>query len=130
MLKRNLFVLFSFTLFCLASTLLCISNYNPFSATQYEFTQFYGSFFGATLGVSALIIYYLKTVVFKKEQLLSYFAPSVRQGTFISLSLTAALILKGIGMFDLWTIVPIAIIFLLLEAFFQTKKVSLDTKKA
>ncbi len=122
MLKRNLFLLFSFMLFCFTSTVLCVNNYNPFTGSQYEFIQFYTSFFGATLGIAAIIIYYVKINVLKKESLSLYFWPSVRQGTFISLALTLALFLRGMKMFDLWTVVPAMIIIVLLEAFFQTKK--------
>ncbi|MEI6498870.1 MAG: hypothetical protein WCO23_02820 [bacterium] len=129
MLKRNLFLLFSFTLFCIVSTVLCISNYNPFVATDYEFAQFYLSLFGALLGFFSILIFYIKINSLKNDKIFIYFWPSVRQGTLISLCLTLTIFLKGMGLFDLWTIIPIAIITILLEGFFQTKKPALSQKK-
>ena len=128
-LKRNLFILFSITIFALASTLLCISNYNPYLGHLSEFIQFYASLFGSIFGISALIIYFFKIKLNHNKSIYSFFWPSVRQGTFIALYLSILLFLQGLRLLDYWISVPFIIIIVLLELFFQTKSTVLKNKE-
>jgi len=122
MLKRNLFFLFSVTVVSLASVVLCIYNYNPYSASNYQFLIFYLSLLGGLFGILSTLIFYLRIAASKKEMVYAFFAPSLRRGFFIAVAITSVLALKGMGLFDLWVIIPLFIIILLLELFFQTKK--------
>lgn len=122
MLKRNLFFLFFITVFAILSLILCISNYNPFKISLIQFIYFYSSFFLAIAGTLSIIIFYLRIVLQKKETIYIHFWPAVRQGLIISLGFSILLILKGLKLLDWWVGIPIIIIILLLELFFQTKK--------
>ncbi len=120
-LKRNLFILFSITLFSIASTVLCISNYNPFEASVPEFIQFYASLFFAISGLVSLVIYFAKLKFTKNKTLYSSLTPSVRQGLFVGVGITLIIFLQGMNLFDPWTAIPMIVILILLELFFQTK---------
>lgn len=122
MLKRNLFFLFFITVFAFLSLILCISNYNPYTINLIQFTYFYASFFTTIAGILSIIIFYIKIVLQKKETIYIHFWPAVRQGLIISSGLTIILILKGLKLLDWWVGIPIIIIILLLELFFQTKR--------
>jgi hypothetical protein len=128
MLKRNLFFLFFITIFAFLSVILCISNYNPFKTSLIQFIYFYSSFFVTVAGISSIIIFYIKIVLQKKETIYIHFWPAVRQGLIVSLGLSVLLILKGLKLLDFWVGIPIIIIILLLELFFQTKKLKTSIK--
>lgn len=121
MLKRNLFFLFSLLILGLASFILAFNNYNPYEASFPEFLFFYISFFALVLSLLAIVIFYIKVTYSKSEVLYAFFWPSVRQGTFASIGLTTLLVLKGLKLFDIWIAVPVVIIIILLELFFETK---------
>ena len=122
MIKRNLFFLFCIEVVALASTVLCAFNYNPYTAAPYQFVFFYSSIFFTFMGIVALSIFYLKIGISKKETIYVHFWPSLRQAIFISAAFTALLILRGLRLLDMWVGIPLALIILLLELFFQTKK--------
>lgn len=122
MLKRNLFLLFSITVVAIASLVLCVFNYNPYQANNNQFSFFYLSLLVALTGIIGLIIFYLKVTILKKNIIFEAFWPSIRQALFISLAISATLFLKGIGLYDLWVVVPLCITILLIEMFFRTKK--------
>ncbi len=120
--KRNLFFLFSITLFAIASTVLNIFNYNPYQANLGIFLNFYTSFLIALTGIVSMFIIYIKLKSKKTEALNKYFWPSVRMAFFVSLGVDTLLILKGMKLLDLWVGVPLMIAIVLLELFFQTNK--------
>ena len=122
MLKRNLFALFSITTFAIASTVLCISNYDPFSSNMAILAQFYGSLLFSITGITAFIIYYAKLNLYKNSATNAFFGPSVRQGFLVGICLTVTLMLKGLKLLDSWIILPLAFICVLLELFFQSQK--------
>ncbi len=122
MLIRNLFFLFSVTLFAAASTVLDIFNYNPYQASQSAFINFYISFCFAVAGIASIVIYYLKIKYFKDKAINSYFWPSVRQGFLFAAALTLLLLLKGLRLLDWWVGIPLLIAVVLLELFFQTNR--------
>jgi len=122
MLKRNLFFVFSLFIVGLASLFISVNNYNPFTASLYEFLFFYISFFITLLTFISIIIFYVKIGKSKSEVIYKNFWPSIRQGTILSLGVTSIIVLKGIRLFDIWIAIPIIIIVILLELFFQTKK--------
>lgn len=128
MLKRNLFYLFFITIFSILSIILCISNYNPYKINLIQFVYFYSSFFVTVAGILSIIIFYIKIILQKKETIYIHFWPAVRQGLIISLGLSVLLILKGLKLLDWWVGIPIIVIILLLELFFQTKKFKTSIK--
>ena len=122
MLKRNLFFLFATTIFAILSLILCINNYNPFSVGFFQFIYFYLSFLLTITGFASIVIFYIRVSLKRRETIYIHFWPAVRQGSIIGIGLTVLLMLKGLGLLDIWVSVPIIIIFLLFELFFQTKK--------
>ena len=122
MLKRNLFFLFTITLFGIISLVLCIYNYNPYLIGVPQFIYFYSSLFISLIGILSIIIFYIRVALSKKETIYVHFWPSIRLAFIVSLSLTSLLILKGLNLLDWWVGIPLIIIAALIELFFQTKK--------
>jgi hypothetical protein len=122
MLIRNLFFLFSVTLFAAASTVLNIFNYNPYLSGADVFINFYISLCIAVAGILSIVIYYLKIKYFKDKAINSYFWPSVRQGLLFSTAITLLLLLKGLRLLDWWVGIPLLIAVVLMELFFQTNR--------
>lgn len=129
MLIRNLFFLFSVTLFAVASTVLNIFNYNPYQSGLTIFVNFYASFCVALAGILSIIIYYLKIKLLRNKAIYSYFWPSVRQAGIISIGITLLLVLKGMKLLDWWVGFPLMIAVALLEFFFQTNPKMLKKQK-
>lgn len=129
MLKRNLFFIFSVTIFAFASLILDIFNYNPYISELPIFINFYISLFLSLSGIFGLFIYFIK-IKFRKgiwsnEPLLS----SIRQGAFFSIAMVGLLILQGMRVLDWWVGVPIVIAIFLLELFFQTSSPKIKHQK-
>lgn len=120
MLKRNLFFLFSVTAFAVASTIVCIFNYNPYTSPTCVFINFYSSFCVAVAGIVGILIYFIKIQTKKDKNIYGYFWPSIRQAFFFSLGATIILLLRGLGILDWWVGGPLVIAVVLLELFFQT----------
>lgn len=121
-LLRNLFFLFSITLFGLAGTILSLFNYNPFESEINVFLYFYISLLITITGILAIGIFYIKDRYSKTSSQNKLFWPSVRQGLLISISIVTILILKGMKLLDFWVGIPVIISIILLELFFQTNK--------
>lgn len=122
MLKANLFFLYTITVVAISSFVLCIFNYDPYTATAYNFIYLYLALSTALVGIIGITIFYLKIYINKSAVVYSLFWPSIRQGAFLSLAITSILILRGSKILDYWTGIPLLIVVLLLELFFQTKK--------
>ena len=122
MMIRNLFFLLSVTAVALAALILSVFNYNPYLATNIQLLYFYISFWLATSGVIAIIIFYFKTRTDKAEDNKNHFIPSIRKGVFIGAAISALLLLQGMELLDWWVGVPVVIAIIFLELFFQTKK--------
>ncbi|MEK7096476.1 MAG: hypothetical protein AAB881_00795 [Patescibacteria group bacterium] len=122
MLKRNLFFLFTITLFAFASLVLDVFNNNPYQSGSAVFINFYISMFLTFGGIAAIGIYYLKIKAKADKLIYSYFWPSVRQGMIFSFALTAMFALRGFRVLDWWIGISVVVVVTLLELFFQTKK--------
>lgn len=122
MLKANLFFLYSITVVALSSLVLCVFNYNPYTSGTFNFVYLYLAFFVALMGIVGIAIFYLRIHFDKSAAAKSLFWPSIRLGTFLALAATAILVLRGLKILDFWTGVPLLVVILLLELFFQTKK--------
>jgi hypothetical protein len=126
-LLRNLFFLFTITVFALASTILSIYNYDPTKSDVTVFANFYISLFFTLLGVITIALYYIKSK-FKANNQALYFWPSVRSATFLSAGLTSLLFLQGLRILD-WLIgISVTIVVILLELFFRTKPKKVEGK--
>ena len=120
---RNLFFLCAITIFAVASTILSVYNYNPYLSEPKVFLNFYVSLGVSLTGLIGLAIYYLKIKRDKVGSGPSSLVPSLRQAALISLGLVALLVLQGLRILDWLTAISILIIGILIELFFQTKKV-------
>lgn len=125
--KRNIFFLYVITIFSFISVILCVSNYNPYSIGLLQFTYFYFSVLFSIWGFASIILFYIKIRLSRKETIYIHFWPAVRQGMIFSLGITILLVLKGLRLLDVWVGIPIIIIIILIELFFQTKNVSKKT---
>lgn len=119
---RNLFFLFSMTVLALASTAISIFNTNPFTASAWQFVNFYASLLIALAGVLTCIVFYVKTKVTKSKDESSHFWPSLRMGIILSFFATSMLYLKSVGILDWWIAISAVIVAFFLEAFFLTKE--------
>ena len=105
-LVRNLFFLFSITIFGLAAFVLALYNYNPYQADLRIFIDFYSSLFVAVAGILSLCIYFVKMKLAKNETIFAIFWPSIRQSVLISAGLTTLLALKGFKILERsWVVV-------------------------
>lgn len=119
-LARNLFFLFTVTIFASASVILNTFNYNPYQSDNTVFVNFFASLFFATAGISTFIIYALKMKFYKDKNINKTFIPSIRQGILISIGISILLILRTLQILDWWVAGPMVIAVILLELFFQT----------
>ena len=119
-LARNLFFLFTVTVFAIASVILDTFNYNPYEATTPMFINFFASLFFSIAGIAAFIVYYTKLRVAKDKSINAYFLSSIRQGLFVSAAITLLVILRTLQILDWWVAGPMVIAVILLELFFQT----------
>ena len=120
-LRGKIFFTVSLTAFSVASLILTIFNNNPFSSDSSVFILFYSSFFCSTLGLSVLIILFLKSR-FKESIANSIFWPTARLSFLIASVATLLLILKGLNILDLWVGIPLTLAILMLELFFRGNK--------
>lgn len=128
-LARNLFFLFTITIFALASLVLDTFNYNPYQSNNGVFINFFISFFVAAAGVFAFIIYALKMKFSKDKKINAPLIPSMRQGLLISIGITLLLILRTLQILDWWVAGPMVIAVILLELFFQTSSPTKNKKQ-
>lgn len=129
-LARNLFFLFTITVFALASLILDTVNYNPYQSGNAIFINFFISFFVAVAGVFAFVIYFMKMKWAKDKNVNAYFIPSMRQGLLISAAISLLLILRTLQILDWWVAGPMVIAVVLLELFFQTSSPLKNHKKS
>lgn len=122
MLKKYLFFLFSITAVAFASLLIVINNYNPYSSGHILYGLLFTSFFITCAGILTLLIFYSKIFIFKNSLMFVIFKPSLRQGIIISLGITSLMILQSMRLLDAWVGIPLLIVIVLIELFFQTKK--------
>ena len=119
-LARNLFFLFTLTVFALASVVLDTVNYNPYQSDNAVFINFFISLFFSITGITAFVIYFSKIQLSKEKNINTYFLPSIRQGLLVSLGVTILIVLRTLQILDWWVAGPMVIAIVLLELFFQT----------
>lgn len=119
-LARNLFFLFTITVFALASVVLDTFNYNPYNSSNNVFVNLCVSLFVAITGISTFIIYFIKLRMTKDKSASMSFLPSIRQGLLISIGFIILIVLRTLQILDWWVAGPMIIAVILLELFFQT----------
>lgn len=121
-LKSTLFFNISGLLFAFAALLVVIANNDPFASNVGVFSWFYVSFFLTLWLFLTLLIFFIKTRILNAQSPFILYMPSLRQSFFISLVLSILLMLKGFKILDWWIGISVAVSFLLLELFFETKR--------
>jgi hypothetical protein len=127
-LKSTLFFNISGLLFAFASLMVSIANNDPTSANLGMFGWFYVSFFLTIWLFLSLLLFFIKTRVLLSQTPFGLYLPSLRQSFFISLALTLLLLLKGLKILDWWIGASVTVSFLLLELFFETKRIKTKVK--
>lgn len=125
-LKRNLFFLFTITIFGVASVILDIFNNNPYESGMDVFINLFISFFVALAGSLSLAIFLTRYLMHKQKTSTDFMPASIRQASLIALAATTLLILRVMRILDWWVGFPLVVAIILLELFFQT---SPPTKK-
>jgi len=121
MLKKSLFFVYSTTVVAFATFVIVVNNYNPYESSQFMFTLFYFSLLVTLAGIISLAIFYSKIYIFKNSMIYALFRPSLRQGVIISIGIVVTILLQGLRVLDFWVGIPLLIVIVLIELFFQTK---------
>lgn len=121
-LKLYLFSIYATILISLGLSLLLVFNVNPFQAPFWIITLFYLTvclFFTATF---ALIGFYLKVKASNREVIFNHLIPTLRQSLLLSLFIISILFLQQIKVVNWWILILMAVIFILLELFYRSRK--------
>jgi len=121
MLKKSLFFIYSILVVAFATFVIVLNNYNPYQSAQLIFVLFYFSLFLFLTSLISLIIFYTKIYVFKNSMIYALFLPSLRQSAIISAGIVTMVLLQGLRLLDFWVGIPLLIVIILIELFFQTK---------
>ena len=121
MLKKSLFFIFSITVVAIATFVIVINNYNPYETGQLIFSIFYIALLIMLTGVFTIVIFYSKIYIFKNSMIYALFRPSLRQGAIISIGIVSTMLLQSLRLLDFWVEIPLLIVIVLIELFFQTK---------
>ncbi|MCX6812707.1 MAG: hypothetical protein NTW79_03800 [Candidatus Berkelbacteria bacterium] len=119
--KAKLFFLFTLTVFALATFVLTIFNYNPYSSDGSVFAIFYLSIFFSLTGIIATILIFIRSRFSDISNLSDFFSSSIRQAAIASLIIIVLLFLQGLKILDLWVGVPLTVAIILVELFFHSK---------
>lgn len=128
-LTRNLFFLFTITVFAVASVVLDTFNYNPYQSTNAMFINFFFSLFASIAGILAFVIYFMKIKFSKEKNINASFFPSIRQAVLVSVGFILLIVLRTLQILDWWVAGPMVIAIILLELFFQTNTTIKKQKK-
>lgn len=122
-LKNYLYVMGALTLVCWGVFSFVVSLIDPTTTNWLGFTLFYLALFIALSGTIALIGFFLRVVVWKKELVFNLVRVSFRQSFLLSLFMVILLILKSQNLFTWLNLSLLVIIFVIVEL------VSLSFKK-
>jgi len=114
-LKNYLFVMGALTLFCWGIFAFVAGSIDPTVTNWLGFALFYLSLFIALSGTIALIGFFLRAVVLKKELIFNLVKISFRQSFLLSLFIVILLALKSQDLFTWLNLSLLIIIFAILE---------------
>ena len=117
--KAKIFFLASVCLFALASLLLTVVNYNPYSSESSVFITFYVSLLISLTGIFSFLIIFIKSRFTEEYVFIGSFWESVRQSFLLSVIITILLALKGLKVLDLWVSVPLSIAIVMVEMYIR-----------
>jgi Na+/melibiose symporter-like transporter len=108
------------TLFGWASWVLVIMKLDPFSSTPISLILFYASFFVAIAGTLAILNYYLRLWLGRKEAPNKHFYAAVRQGVLLSMMFNVGLGFQRLKVLTWWDALLLLLIILLVEFYFMS----------
>ena len=117
--KAKIFFLTSVSLFALASLLLTIVNYNPFTSESSVFITFYISLLISLTGIFSFLLLFVKSRFTEENVFLRNFGESIRQSFLLAVIATLLLALKGLKVLDLWVSVPLTIAIVIVEMYIR-----------
>ncbi len=117
--KAKIFFLASVSLFALASLLLTIVNYNPFTSESPVFITFYISLLISLTGIFSFLLFFVKSRFTEENVFLRNFGESIRQSFLLAVIATLLLALKGLKVLDLWVSVPLTIAIVMVEMYIR-----------
>ena len=117
--KAKIFFLASVSLFALASLLLTIVNYNPFTSESPVFITFYISLLISLTGIFSFLLLFVKSRFTEENVFLRNFGESIRQSFLLAVIATLLLALKGLKVLDLWVSVPLTIAIVMVEMYIR-----------
>lgn len=114
------------TFLCWSAFFLTITNIDPFAADYSGLASFFISFFLGTLGLTILIMMYIRSRMSSVAELYEKMPVLVRQSLLISFGLTAILWMQSMRVFRWWTGLMLVIILILIELSFYANKISFE----
>ncbi|TSC93854.1 MAG: Uncharacterized protein CEN91_99 [Candidatus Berkelbacteria bacterium Licking1014_85] len=116
--RVNLFSLFSYSLIGFGVWIYILYNYNPFTSDILTKAGFFASLFIWTSSFLAMILFFIRLSLVKKDNLKNYFYASIRQASIIAIIISGSLALKSINSLNAWQLIILMIIGVLIELFF------------
>jgi len=107
------------TLLCWVTWWLIVDGTDPGGSPWFIFFFFYASLFLALLGTFSLAGFLIRITQTKQEEVLfRHVRKTFRQGIFFALLLTAALYLRGQGLFNWWSTLLLLFFLVTIESIF------------
>lgn len=122
-LRHYLVLLIVGTLACWSAWFVVLFNIDPKQSGFVGLAGFYASLFLAALGTLTVLGFVFRKAFSHDPIAIHHIGVAVRQGLFLALAGTAALLLLGTGMFTWWAVGLLVAGFTLLEFFFLTRDV-------
>lgn len=123
-LKNYLFVMSALTVVCWVILFFVAGMIDPFATNILGFSLFYASLFLALSGLAALVGFFIRFVVLKKELAFNLVKISFRQSFLFSLFFVLILILKANSLFNWLNLLLLILGFSMLEIFLISYKKS------
>lgn len=114
------------TFLCWSAFFLTVTNIDPFTTDSSGLISFFVSFFLGILGLTILIMMYVRSRMNSVAELYEKMPVIVRQSFIISFGLTAILWMQSMRVFRWWTALMLLIILILIEISFYVNKLSFE----
>ncbi len=114
------------TFLCWSAFFLTVTNIDPFTADSSGLASFFISFFLGILGLTILVMMYIRSRMYSVAELYEKMPVLVRQSFLVSFGFTAVLWMQSMRVFRWWTGLMLLIILILIEISFYTHKFSFE----
>lgn len=121
-LRLYLFSIYSTIIISFGLNMLLIFNVNPFQAPFWIIVLFYLTICLFLTSVFALTGFYLKVRASNREVIFNHLIPTLRQSFLLALFIVSILFLQQIKVVNWWILILVAVIFILLELFYRSRK--------